>query len=204
MSRIIILIILISLTSCNKNKGQNMVVKYPIKTDLLQKKDSISNFIILSKIDEQIQLKTTTENTYITLDSLKNYIDGADAEYYIEVYKNAILNDSEKLKRHHIKSNTHIDYDVIDFFSQDYEVLAQILRKTYGIIGDHYDVAEVQDKDGYVNLRSGQNIKSTIVSKINSKELVKVINDEQDWWLVLHKDKSGYIHKSRLKVLDGY
>lgn len=117
MKRIIILIILLfSLTSCNS-----------------QVKRKESNFQKLSKIDIQIKNKLTNEKTYKSLDSLKNIVDGADSELYIETYKDAIVYDTKKLLFFLKSNNKQIDEDVVSFFEQDeklYNIINEKLERT--------------------------------------------------------------------------
>ena len=71
-----------------------------------------------------------------------------------------------------------------------------------GPLGDY---AVVKDKDGYVNIRAKGNVKSKIVGTLSANTLVNVYfwEDEPtppDWIAV----DSGYVHKSRLKKVQGF
>ena len=67
--------------------------------------------------------------------------------------------------------------------------------------GPFGDYAIVKDKDGYVNIRAKENVKSKIVGTLPNNTLVYEFLDEEfnpsNW---VHID-SGYVHKSRLKKI---
>ena len=70
-----------------------------------------------------------------------------------------------------------------------------------GPLGDY---AVVKDKDGYVNIRAKENVKSKIVGTLPNNTLVYEFLDEEfnpsNW---VHID-SGYVHKSRLKMISEF
>ena len=70
-----------------------------------------------------------------------------------------------------------------------------------GPIGDY---AVVKDKDGYVNIRAKESVKSKIVGTLPNNTLVYEFLDEEfnpsNW---VHID-SGYVHKSRLKMISEF
>ncbi|MGE8552816.1 MAG: SH3 domain-containing protein [Chryseobacterium jejuense] len=58
----------------------------------------------------------------------------------------------------------------------------------------------IQDTDGYTNLRKDKNASSQILQKINTGEQIEVLDQSEDWWLVVSKEgKKGYVHKSRIQ-----
>lgn len=117
MNRTITLIILIiNLFECNS-----------------QVKTRITNFDKLSILNEQIENNLTTEKTYISLDSLKNVIDGADSEFYIEIYKDAIINDTQTLMNFLKLYDKKVDENVIEFFEHDDEISSNIRKKLNSI-----------------------------------------------------------------------
>ena len=67
--------------------------------------------------------------------------------------------------------------------------------------GPFGDYAVVKDKDGYVNIRAKESVKSKIVGTLPNNTLVYEFLDEEfnpsNW---VHID-SGYVHKSRLKMI---
>ncbi len=62
--------------------------------------------------------------------------------------------------------------------------------------------AKIVDEDGYVNMRKGKENNAEIILQIQSDSIVKVLNKNEDWWLVSYKDLLGYVHKSRLKIVE--
>lgn len=63
---------------------------------------------------------------------------------------------------------------------------------------------EVFDKDGYSNLRKEKSATSAILEKVNSGEKVNVLDKSNEWWYVKTKtSKMGYIHKTRIRVVNG-
>jgi len=71
--------------------------------------------------------------------------------------------------------------------------------------------AKIVDKDGSVNLRKESNIKSRVIGKIKSGEIVYVYigNENSSWMPVDYYQEngsilSGYIHISRLLFIDSY
>ncbi len=66
----------------------------------------------------------------------------------------------------------------------------------------------ITDKDGFVNIRSSAEITNSIIETVKSGEIVYCFKAEGDW---LHVDyhlgewnKSGYIHKSRVMLIDQF
>ena len=70
--------------------------------------------------------------------------------------------------------------------------------------GPFGDYAVVKDKDGYVNIRAKESVKSKIVGTLPNNTLVYEFLDEEfnpsNW---VHID-SGYVHKSRLKMISEF
>jgi len=64
--------------------------------------------------------------------------------------------------------------------------------------GPFGDYAVVKDKDGYINIRAKENVKSKIVGTLPANTLVNVY-----FWNWIPVDK-GYIHKSRLKKVQDF
>ena len=76
--------------------------------------------------------------------------------------------------------------------------------------GPFGDYAVVKDKDGYVNIRAKENVKSKIVGTLSNNTLVYTLFDTTDDetgeeiffnWIAVDK---GYVHKSRLKMIDEF
>lgn len=65
--------------------------------------------------------------------------------------------------------------------------------------------ALIVDKDGYVNVREKESANSKIVGKIKSGEVVFIFEDlDTDWLNISFNDKSGYIHRSRIKYINQF
>lgn len=182
MRQIIILsTLLINLISCNS-----------------QEVKKLSNFDKLNKIQSQMEKHLTNEKTYQSLDSLKNVVDGADAEFYVETYKNIIIDDTENFLNY-IKSNhKEIDENVIAFFEQDKKIF-KIINKKLKRIGKIENLAYIKDSDGYTNLRKEGNKNSEIIQKVKTSAEVEILKSSDDWFLVKTKEGNiGYVHKSRI------
>lgn len=70
---------------------------------------------------------------------------------------------------------------------------------------EYIRLAIINDADGYTNVRSEPNSKSTILFKITDEVEFQVINPskESSWWIVCHNDNYGFMHKSRIDIIDG-
>ncbi|MFZ4929690.1 hypothetical protein [Chryseobacterium sp. Mn2064] len=68
--------------------------------------------------------------------------------------------------------------------------------------------AKIVDKDGYVNVRENADIKSKIVGKINSGEIVYVYEPDsshKNWLNAYYNDQiSGSIYSSKVKLIESY
>ena len=76
--------------------------------------------------------------------------------------------------------------------------------------GPFGDYAVVKDKDGYVNIRAKENVKSKIVGTLPNNTLVYTLFDTTEDetgeeiffnWIAVDK---GYVHKSRLKMISEF
>lgn len=60
---------------------------------------------------------------------------------------------------------------------------------------------KINDLDGYTNLRKDKNSTSRILEKIKTGEIVKVLDNSNDWWLVESKSgKKGYVFKTKINI----
>lgn len=182
MRQIIILTtLLINLISCNS-----------------QEVKKLSNFDKLNKIQSQIEKHLTNEKTYQSLDSLKNVVDGADAEFYVETYKNIIIDDTENFLNQTKFNHKEIDENVIAFFEQD-EKIFKIINEKLKRIDKIENLAYIKDSDGYNNLRKEGNKNSEIIQKVKTSAEVEILKSSDDWFLVKTKEGNiGYVHKSRI------
>ena len=160
-----------------------------LNLSFLTKAQEKSNFEILQNIENQIKNKNITEQTYKDLIFLKQNVDGADAEYYLENYKDLLLNDPKRFSSFLKKNNIKLDEDIIEFFKSS--SIGNSLEKK---INTYY----VKDNDGYVNLRKNPNVKSTILQEICNKECVAIIDSINNWYKVKYNKNIGFIHKSRV------
>lgn len=71
-------------------------------------------------------------------------------------------------------------------------------------------LAKIVDKDGYVNVRKSGQIGSPINGRLNTGEIVflfEVDESSPNWSIIetgMRNEISGYVHNSRLKMLDTY
>lgn len=73
-------------------------------------------------------------------------------------------------------------------------------KKCYVENGQNKQFYQIQDPDGYTNLRKEKNASSQILQKIKSGEQIEVLDKSNDWWLIKTKEgEKGYVHKSRIK-----
>jgi hypothetical protein len=68
--------------------------------------------------------------------------------------------------------------------------------------------AIVRDKDGFVNTREKPNAQSKIIDTLSSGKIVFIDSDPEGEWYHINDDgqdyKDGYIHKSRLQLVDNF
>ena len=62
-------------------------------------------------------------------------------------------------------------------------------------------IGEINDPDGYTNFRKGPNSKSQIIKKIYEKSNFIILDTTDRWWYIKHDNNTGYIHKSRVKIV---
>lgn len=65
----------------------------------------------------------------------------------------------------------------------------------------NFSIYFISDPDGYTNVRKEKSTSSDILQRIKSGEVVEVLDNSGDWYLVKTKaGNTGYIHKSRIKI----
>jgi hypothetical protein len=65
--------------------------------------------------------------------------------------------------------------------------------------------AIVDDKDGYVNIRSSPEVADNIKDTLQNGHIVFCIETKGSWHYIDYKEfRSGYIHKSRLKTIENF
>jgi hypothetical protein len=66
----------------------------------------------------------------------------------------------------------------------------------------------ISDKKGFVNVRNAANISNNIIDTLNNGQIVFCLEEEGEWrpidYDLSRKNKSGYVHKSRIKLIDNY
>ncbi len=75
-------------------------------------------------------------------------------------------------------------------------------------IGQEFEFGVVNDKDGFVNVRSSQEIKNNITDKLDNGFIVSHFEAEGNWILIDYKkngkELNGYVFKNRIKGLTEY
>ena len=84
-------------------------------------------------------------------------------------------------------------------------ILCLLLSSKLFAQGPFGDYAVVKDKDGYVNIRAKESVKSKIVGTLPNNTLIYTFFDDDEPnpsnWVY---EKNGYIHKSRLKKVEDF
>ncbi len=64
--------------------------------------------------------------------------------------------------------------------------------------------AVIDDPDGYTNVREGRSTATKIIFKIYDNQQFNVIyNSQSNWWYIIMDDgRQGYMHKSRIRILN--
>ena len=63
----------------------------------------------------------------------------------------------------------------------------------------------INDPDGYTNLRDGKGTSAKVIKKIKEGEKFAIETNTGDWWSVVTEDGiNGWIHSSRIKVIEGF
>ncbi|WP_212002846.1 SH3 domain-containing protein [Chitinophaga sp. HK235] len=69
-------------------------------------------------------------------------------------------------------------------------------------------MALVQDKDGYTNIRKNAGISQTVIGKVLDGDIVFLLEPEGEWYNIdyYHKGEisGGFIHRSRVKTIDTF
>lgn len=68
--------------------------------------------------------------------------------------------------------------------------------------GDEIKYGNINDPDGYTNVREGKSSKSEILFQIYEDEKFIIQNNEGDWWLIEFNGNQGYIHNSRVSIIN--
>ena len=70
---------------------------------------------------------------------------------------------------------------------------------------EFFRLAIINDSDGYTNVRDEPSSKSKILFEINSDQEFQVINPSKNnsWWIICCKGKYGFMHNSKIEIIDG-
>ena len=60
----------------------------------------------------------------------------------------------------------------------------------------------IVDPDGYTNMREESNTKSKVICKIYEGNKFLILDKSKNWWKIKHNGMLGYMHKSRIKIID--
>lgn len=153
---------------------------------------------------------------YIDTSNKSNYDDTLD---YIPSYTNCYFfgnwvgnNKNQKLltswSHYRIPCSGDLDIGAAEFSpnpkynNQGWETYNSEISIEEEVIENQNNIsAKIVDNDGYVNMRKEKSKHAKIIIKVESGEHVTILNQKEDWWFVLYKNKRGYIHKSRLKLI---
>jgi len=100
--------------------------------------------------------------------------------------------------------------DIIDGNS-DFWYQIKINDNLTGYVFGHYTNLKMQegevfgiinDPDGYTNVRKEKSSKSEILFQIYEDEKFILQNNEGDWWLIEYNGNQGYIHNSRVSIIN--
>jgi len=60
---------------------------------------------------------------------------------------------------------------------------------------------EINDPDGYTNVREGKSSKSDILFKVYRNKRFKIIDNNGSWWLIEYNGQQGYMYKDRIDII---
>jgi len=60
---------------------------------------------------------------------------------------------------------------------------------------------EINDPDGYTNVREDKSSKSDILFKVYKNKRFKIIDNSRNWWLIEYNGQQGYMYKDRIDVV---
>lgn len=114
------------------------------------------------------------------------------SKYYIFSQKQI---DEAKSKKDY-KDSLHGKLDTEEYYDPAYSKIDEILF----FIKNSYSKNQINDPDGFTNLRKDKTTTSEVLQQIKSGEQIQVLDNSGDWFLVkTNEGKEGYVHKSRVK-----
>lgn len=182
-----------------KNMLFNHLGKFRVELNQIIEKKKSKDFILdygIRFIEIWAEIPTSEDKTSAIIYFLKTLNYPENANSIQEKYNYSFLEMLDKKEK-----------NLIDKLQVDKTLDAQ----TYQLIKDYLIIKEttnetpiwgmISDSDGYVNIRKTEDPKSEIIDKINDGEKVEVFPTENTMWLIKnHIGKTGYIHKSRIKI----
>ncbi|WP_310555653.1 SH3 domain-containing protein [Flavobacterium sp.] len=105
-------------------------------------------------------------------------------------------NNSIKMQKFN-KSNKGLDESGDPTFYEDKE---SKIKEIESLLNRKYLSNQIQDVDGYTNLRKGKSKESEILQKIITGEKIQVLDNSNDWYLIKTKSgNQGYVFKTKIK-----
>lgn len=106
----------------------------------------------------------------------------------------------------HVESNLTTDTKYKTFLkNNNYFGNSRLKDYAEDVFGDDVNtndsiiIYKIQDPDGYTNLRKDKNTTSSILEKIKTGEIVEVVQQSGDWYLVKTKSgNQGYVFKTKI------
>ena len=148
---------------------------------------------------------TDIRNVYkdFTQEMIFEYERDTTSEYNnVDWSKWKTLNDSEFMKLITKKENSYYSIWLKEKTTKEV-IPKEIEKEAKEVIIDKDDIyGEINDTDGYTNVREGKFSKSEILFQIYEDETFIIQNNEGDWWLIEYNGNQGYIHNSRVSIIN--
>ena len=151
--------------------------------------------------------ETVTGDFYTTIvkninDIVKNPKNYKDPDRYVafllnELALSGITGDIDLV----LSTNAVYSKKIKDNKYYNFEELKSYIENNYD--SSNADVSAIyfiNDADGYTNLRQEKNATSKILEKINSGTRIQILDNSSDWWRIKNKEKTGYVHKSKILI----
>ena len=61
---------------------------------------------------------------------------------------------------------------------------------------------EINDPDGYTNVRADRSGKSKILFKVYKNKRFKIVDDSGSWWLIEYNGQKGYMYNKRINIIE--
>ena len=158
------------------------------------------------KIEEYMYVNGDKHGTY------KNYLleddDGEEITEEIVDYENEYSNGLLiKDNGPQVVANDAPTDGATEFFVEEENpaeeaVIAEPEENINSTNGDKIKYGKINDPDGYTNVREGKSSKSEILFQIYEDEKFIIQNNKGDWWLIKFNDNYGYIHNSRVSIIN--